>query len=335
MTFSQRTLKTLWGRAAGRCSMANCRIQLAMDISETDDPALVGENCHIVAREDDGPRGDASFPVDRRDLYGNLILLCATHHTLIDKAPSTFTVEELHQIKTDHEEWVVGQLGTDEALQKDEEYYAGLVDDWEKRFRVDAIGAWSSWLISEQPRMRRDLFDQLSENLTWLASRIWPVRYPDLEGAFENFRLVLQDLLRLLYEDHDDDKEDHEIRVRRFYRIREWDEELYSYLVGKFGHHNNLIGDLTLELIRAANLICDRFRKHILSSYRIKEGAILIGLDPLIDHSIHERRPQYTAEEGKRQIPYQGLDDFIDTRGGRSFRYGSGSYPEYVRVKPK
>lgn len=56
MGISPKTHKMLWGHAANRCAFPDCRLELMMDVSETDDPSLVGEECRIVARELKGPR---------------------------------------------------------------------------------------------------------------------------------------------------------------------------------------------------------------------------------------------------------------------------------------
>jgi hypothetical protein len=55
MSISLKTHKMLWGRAANRCAFPECRRELVMDASETDDESLVGEECHIIAREQNGP----------------------------------------------------------------------------------------------------------------------------------------------------------------------------------------------------------------------------------------------------------------------------------------
>jgi hypothetical protein len=69
-----------------------------------DAPVVVGHEAHIVAEEDDGPRGDASMPVGERNAYANLLLLCPTHHALVDKDHGIhFSVIQLHQMKDDHE----------------------------------------------------------------------------------------------------------------------------------------------------------------------------------------------------------------------------------------
>lgn len=65
---------------------------------------VLGEEAHIVGKEDDGPRGDSSVSVSERNSYHNLILLCPTHHTLIDKENGKhFSVDQLKEMKRSHE----------------------------------------------------------------------------------------------------------------------------------------------------------------------------------------------------------------------------------------
>src|SRR5690242_17204117 len=94
----------LWGRAAGRCS--KCRMDLYEDETDTDDPTLVGENCHIVAESEDGPRANPAIPIEQRNSYANLILLCRNDHKIVDAQVGEYTVERLQQLKADHEAWV-------------------------------------------------------------------------------------------------------------------------------------------------------------------------------------------------------------------------------------
>ena len=114
-SISVKTQKMLWGRAAGRCSKPDCRVDLYEDETETDDSTLVGENCHIVAEKDDGPRPDPAMPVARRNSYANLILLCRNHHKVIDAQEGEYTVELLHRMKSEHEAWAREKLGFDAA----------------------------------------------------------------------------------------------------------------------------------------------------------------------------------------------------------------------------
>jgi hypothetical protein len=100
MGISDSDAKILWGRAAGICSNPNCRRDLTV-ILEQKGTYNLGEMAHIIARSPDGPRGNAEGGSDE---YANLILLCPTCHTTIDKAPTGQCPEAmLHQWKHDHE----------------------------------------------------------------------------------------------------------------------------------------------------------------------------------------------------------------------------------------
>lgn len=76
-----------------------------MEATETDAEAVVGDECHIVARTPGGPRFGA-IPADAVDDYANLILLCKVDHKRVDDQPNFFTAERLQAIKTAHESWV-------------------------------------------------------------------------------------------------------------------------------------------------------------------------------------------------------------------------------------
>ena len=66
---------------------------------------------HIVAERPNGPRGSSPLPMTERNRAENLILLCNTHHQLIDSQPQTYTVERLLGIREAHERWVEKALG--------------------------------------------------------------------------------------------------------------------------------------------------------------------------------------------------------------------------------
>lgn len=103
MAVSEKDIKKLWGLAAGRCSRPGCEQECIRFLDSTD-PTVIGEMAHVIAKKPDGPRGQAG---GGEDTYENLILLCPTHHTEIDKAPdAAFPVEQIHEWKRAHEERV-------------------------------------------------------------------------------------------------------------------------------------------------------------------------------------------------------------------------------------
>jgi len=77
-----------------------------MTATARDNESIVGDECHIVARSSDGPRGNPVIPEEELNDYPNLILLCKTHHKLVDDQANTYTVEKLKVIKHRHEKWV-------------------------------------------------------------------------------------------------------------------------------------------------------------------------------------------------------------------------------------
>jgi len=105
-SYSARTLKLLWGRAAGRCAVPNCRVELLVDETDHDPVVTIGDIAHISASSDKGPRADTNATKKGRDEYDNLILLCKNCHTRIDGQEKTNTVEVIQKLKRDHEAWV-------------------------------------------------------------------------------------------------------------------------------------------------------------------------------------------------------------------------------------
>ncbi len=109
-SYRQRDIELLWGQAAARCTFPKCRQRLVKEATNDDPIAIVGQIAHIVAHGQNGPRADPDFPADELNKYHNLILLCPTHHTIVDRQHNTYTVPGLRDWKVNHEAWVQSQL---------------------------------------------------------------------------------------------------------------------------------------------------------------------------------------------------------------------------------
>ena len=101
MTISDKTRKLLWGKSGNQCAF--CQIALIMETKDSYGISIVGDECHIVARSKDGPRGDPNITQEQIDSYSNLILLCKVHHKLVDDQAEIYTVNVIKKIKTHHE----------------------------------------------------------------------------------------------------------------------------------------------------------------------------------------------------------------------------------------
>lgn len=331
MSIKLKTRKMLWGQSASRCSFPSCRITLVEDESETDDPSLIGDEAHIVARSPDGPRGDSELTSDERDLFQNLILMCKNHHKVIDDQEDKYSVEALHQMKLEHLDWVNQALDIDKSRLKDEEVYATYVDRWQQMADLDGWDNWSSFVLgSGQPRIRYQFREQLEELNRYLVSRIWPRRYLEIERSFNNFAKVLNDF-RSVFDTHAVERGGDENTLwvtEKFYQIREYDEQRYNELLSRFNYHVDLVQDLMLELTRAANRICAAIRLELSSSYRINEGILLVTSGPHMDMSYKTRRTEYlNGSEDNRTYP--GLRSFMVVRESRDIHFGSGVDESY------
>lgn len=123
MTISSKTIKILWSRAAGRCSFPGCAEVLALPECGGAAPHTIGEMAHIKGRNQGANRHDLNLSQDELDSYGNLILLCPNHHTIIDTKENEgrYSVGFLHDSKSQHEAKVEeafadGQFKTLEAI---------------------------------------------------------------------------------------------------------------------------------------------------------------------------------------------------------------------------
>lgn len=335
MGISLKTRKMLWGRAANRCAFSACRTELVIDATGTDDESLIGEECHVVARKKDGPRGVSALTSEHRDKYSNLILLCAVHHKMIDDQPGKYTVEYLHKLKKDHEAWVKDSLGQfDQNKQRDDEYYASLVEEFCEIINIDNWRNWTSFVLGGggHPKLSKEMDMKLNMLRDWILSRIWPKRYSELEDSFYNFRLVLQDFLNTFYE-HSEEFGNDMLATKRFYKITEWNPERYEKLSKIYEYHIDLVRDLIVELTRALNYICDNVRDSIFPTFRLKEGVNLVETGPYMDLSYMDLsyktlRVEYRGDE-RISKPYSGIKEFLHGRQNRDWCFGEGSKPSW------
>ncbi|MDY7031710.1 MAG: HNH endonuclease signature motif containing protein [Thermodesulfobacteriota bacterium] len=115
MAISDKTRKILWGRSGNRCAI--CKNELVIDATGQDDESVVAEECHIISAKQNGPRHDSSYPVEKLDSYDNLMLLCRTHHRMVDDQSESFTAGILRQMKSNHEVWVSQKLAENQKTQ--------------------------------------------------------------------------------------------------------------------------------------------------------------------------------------------------------------------------
>lgn len=110
---------------------------------------VIGEEAHIVAEADRGPRADPSMPKTERNSYPNMILLCMPHHTFVDSENGAhFSVEQLHKMKADHEARVGQRLSAPQVqtARRRDEFLAEL----QIASRARLISRWAAAGLSDE-----------------------------------------------------------------------------------------------------------------------------------------------------------------------------------------
>jgi len=183
VAITPKSIKLLWSNAAGLCSFSGCSEKLSVQGAGAAAPYTLGEMAHIKGDKSGSNRYDKLQSDIERDGYSNLILLCPTHHTLIDKPEneSEYTVDVLNAMKSEHERYISNRLAQDkpdtvEQL-KDKvsvylsenrqawEQYGPLSESAQKNPNNDQIHAlWVSSRLSTIVPNNREMVKILKEN---------------------------------------------------------------------------------------------------------------------------------------------------------------------------
>ena len=96
---SAATIKRLFAVSGNICAFPKCTAPLVDAASGK----VTGRVCHIKAASPGGPRYDPGQTDEERHGFENLMLMCGTHHDVIDADEESYTVERLKELKARHE----------------------------------------------------------------------------------------------------------------------------------------------------------------------------------------------------------------------------------------
>lgn len=96
------------GRSGGCCN--KCKKQVFRE-NEFAEKARIGDDAHIWAYSEEGPRGSAPGALADRNALENIVLLCKNCHAEVDQQPMQFGPAVLTTMREDHYAWVDGCLG--------------------------------------------------------------------------------------------------------------------------------------------------------------------------------------------------------------------------------
>lgn len=115
MSASYPTKLFLAMKSGNLCAFNECRKPLTAE-GITSNPAVIGEAAHIYGESPGTKTKQASaryrpdMTTEERNHYDNLIYLCPTCHTKIDKQEDDYPADFLFELKREHEGWVADQL---------------------------------------------------------------------------------------------------------------------------------------------------------------------------------------------------------------------------------
>lgn len=90
--------KEIYAKSGNQCAFTNCSCQLFIQDVTT------SEICHIEGLKPNSARYNPTLTDDQANCFQNLILLCPTHHALVDGNEGIYTVMCLRQMKHNHEQ---------------------------------------------------------------------------------------------------------------------------------------------------------------------------------------------------------------------------------------
>jgi len=108
--YSVKTIKVLFALSGNQCAEPTCTQAIIKSATTEADDLVVGQIAHIYALSVDGPRGKAGLTETERNSVSNLILLCPTHHVVVDGQYATYPAPLLIDWKNKHERKFAGPL---------------------------------------------------------------------------------------------------------------------------------------------------------------------------------------------------------------------------------
>lgn len=290
---NQKDIKLLWGRAANRCAI--CRVELTQDGKSHAASFVLGEQAHIVGEKEGAARGISSLSDEERNSYHNIILLCPTHHTEIDKNEGDWSIEKLHITKSKHELWVREALGEEvNSLAMAKQLgVVRVIDSAVKLCQLENWKIWTSHALAPDPSWSCEHANCLFEFRQVVAATIWPPEFDELNRATTTLAIVLHDAISTFRKHSRRDKERY--WPVKFYKSNGYNPN-YMKDVDKYEDWLDECYRLVRDSTRAANWFADVVRRDVNPLFFVERGKFLIIDGPYEDFSYKASVPEFEAD---------------------------------------
>lgn len=170
------TLKRLFAVSGNVCAFPECATALV------DSDNVVGEVCHIKGNKPDSARHDFNQTEEERHGYENLILMCPTHHAMIDKDEKVYTVKKLLGYKAQHAPQPNSVISENDITVKQ------FIEDYLEKARSQSATS------SEVDRLENKIRERSNYLLELQAKTLEPEALPQLISWIDD---VKEDIARL------------------------------------------------------------------------------------------------------------------------------------------
>jgi hypothetical protein len=299
MSIGQKDIKLLWGRSGNRCAI--CKIELTQNALSSNNTFTLGEQAHIVGEKEDAARGKSQLDQKQRDSYHNLILLCPNDHTTIDRNESDWSIEKLHQIKSEHELWVTETLSEtiDHVKLAQNTILAGIVDNAVTLCRLDDWQNWTSYALSSDPQWSKDSPKNIYKFRKKVIAAIWPKGFDEFRRATITLSILLHKAVETFME-HSDLRGDTYFPYKFYKRINpnpNYDKDWQRY-----DNWLDRCYSTMYEATKATNWFADVVRAYVNPMFFVEQGKFIIEQGPFMDLSWRTELLEFTEEE-KSEYP--------------------------------
>jgi hypothetical protein len=309
MSIELKDIKLLWGRAANRCSFSGCRIKLSQDKKTATESFPIGEQAHIVGREEVSARSNSILSIQDRDSYHNLILLCPNHHTIIDKNQEDYPIEKLHMMKYQHEYWVETTLSEsyDVKTKANDIIYANLIDMTVEDCLFTNWEHWISLLNSHSHKIEADIYEKILNYTFKMHKAVWPGTFLELESSMKLFSAIMNIMLNF-YMKNVERKGDNYVEDRS-YKEQWHPTDIFNELSEKRKCWENYLEELIIEITKAGNWLAELVRRDINPLFMAINGKFSLVWGPDEDWNYNTIVPEYSIGDKKQLI-----DSYMDKR---------------------
>ncbi len=237
------------------CSCPTCH---CMTISASDEDDMktcnVGEAAHICAAAPGGKRYDSNMTSEERGSIDNCIWLCKVHARMIDRDEKKYTVKLLKEWKKDAERYVQEIVAKSLKIEAED---VEILEMWFEKFRIKSWSVFTGKLLRPYSHlMEISVYEELVSDINWLNKNIHLIKNSKCRKALITFLIIFQKLLGV-YIKHVEIKADGLYCTKPDrYGSYEYDE----YGIDGVTKHNDLIWELTFELTKCVNEICEIIR---------------------------------------------------------------------------